>query len=71
MKHNMSVIDRALRVGLAAVFLSFYFKNNVSGVPGILLVVISIIFTFTAFVNFSPVYYFLGIKRWERRDQKN
>jgi len=56
MKRNMSNVDRIIRVILAALFAYLYFGGIVTGVPGIVLVVLGAVFLLTAIVAFCPLY---------------
>jgi len=56
MKRNMSDLDRIIRVIVAAVFGYLYFAHIVSGVVGIILLVVAIVFVLTAIVAFCPLY---------------
>ncbi len=56
MKRNMSNIDRSLRVVLAALFAYLYFGGIVTGVLGIILVVLGAVFLLTSIVAFCPLY---------------
>ena len=56
MKRNLSNTDRIIRVVLAAVFAYLYFGGIVTGTLGIVLVVLAVVFTFTAIVAFCPLY---------------
>jgi Inner membrane protein YgaP-like, transmembrane domain len=57
MKTNMSAIDRAIRLLLVAVIALFYFTDNISGALAIILGVLAIVFVFTSFSGFCPLYY--------------
>lgn len=56
MKRNMSNLDRIIRVVLAAVFAYLYFGGIVTGVLGIVLVVLGVVFLLTSTVAFCPLY---------------
>jgi len=56
MKRNLSNTDRIIRVVLAAVLAYLYFGGIVTGTLGIVLVVLAVVFTFTAIVAFCPLY---------------
>ena len=56
MKRNMSNTDRIVRVVLAALFAYLYFGGIVTGVFGIVLVVLGAVFLLTAAVAFCPLY---------------
>ncbi|MDX1416755.1 MAG: DUF2892 domain-containing protein [Candidatus Promineifilaceae bacterium] len=56
MKRNMSNIDRIIRVVLAALFAYLYFGGIVTGVLGIILVILAGVFLLTSIVAFCPLY---------------
>jgi hypothetical protein len=56
MKRNMSNVDRIVRVVLALVFAYLYFGGVVTGVLGIVLLVLGAVFLLTALVAFCPLY---------------
>jgi hypothetical protein len=56
MKRNMSDTDRIVRVILAAVLAYLYFAGIVTGVLGIVLVVLGAVFLLTAAIAFCPLY---------------
>jgi hypothetical protein len=57
MKTNMGAVDRAIRLLLIAVIAILYFTNNITGVAAIILGVVAIIFAFTSFTGFCPLYF--------------
>jgi len=56
MKRNMSNLDRIIRIAVAAVFAYLYFSGTVTGVLGIILLVLGAVFVLTSFVAFCPLY---------------
>lgn len=56
MKRNMSNLDRIIRVLLAALFAYLYFGGIVTGILGIVLVVLAAVFLLTSIVAFCPLY---------------
>jgi hypothetical protein len=56
MKRNLSNIDRILRIVLGAVFAYLYFAGVVTGVLGIILLVLGVVFLLTAIFAFCPLY---------------
>lgn len=62
MKKNMGTTDRIVRVILAIVMIILYFQGIVSGVLGILLLIISGIFLLTSLMSTCPLYMPFGIK---------
>ncbi|RPI73822.1 MAG: DUF2892 domain-containing protein [Ignavibacteriales bacterium] len=57
MKINMGAADRAVRLLLVAVIALLYFTGNISGIAAIILGVLAVVFAFTSFTGFCPLYY--------------
>ena len=57
----MSNLDRIIRIILAALFAYLYFGGIVTGVLGIILVVLGVVFLLTSIVGFCPLYALLKI----------
>jgi hypothetical protein len=57
MEINMSAADRAIRLLLVAIIAILYFTDNVSGMVAIILGILAVIFAFTSFMGFCPMYY--------------
>ena len=53
----MSNLDRIIRVVIAAVFAYLYFGGIVTGVLGIVLLVLAAVFLLTAIIAFCPLYW--------------
>jgi len=53
---NMGTTDRIIRTILAAIFVALYCTGTVTGVLGIILVVLGIVFALTAVFSFCPLY---------------
>ena len=60
MKKNMGTADKIIRVIIAAIFLTLYFTNVITGTIGIVLIALSVIFLLTSLVSFCPVYAIFG-----------
>lgn len=60
MKKNMGIADRVIRVIIAAVILTLYFTNVITGTLGIVLIVLSMVFVLTSLVSFCPLYTIIG-----------
>lgn len=56
MKRNMSNADRLVRVLVAALFAYLYFSGIVTGVLGIILLVLGAVFLLTSVIAFCPLY---------------
>jgi hypothetical protein len=61
MKPNMGNTDRIIRVLLAAVFAYLYFSGTVTGVVGLVLVILGAVFLLTSLVSFCPLYRLVGL----------
>jgi hypothetical protein len=61
MNANMGTIDRIARLIIAIVITALFFTGTISGVFGIILLVVSGIFVVTSFLSFCPLYTLLGI----------
>ena len=56
MKPNVGNIDRIVRIVVAVLFAALYFGGIVTGTPGIILLVLGVVFALTAAVSFCPLY---------------
>lgn len=61
MKKNMGSADRIIRLLLAITFAWLYIAGIVTGGLGIALLVVAVVFVFTSFISFCPLYTLLGI----------
>ncbi len=61
MKKNMGSTDRIIRFIVAAIFIVLYFTNTVTGIWGIVLLVLAGVFILTSFVSFCPLYAPFGL----------
>ena len=57
----MGAADRVIRVILAMVMAGLYFGNLISGIWGISLLVLAVVFVITSFMRFCPLYLPFGI----------
>lgn len=60
MKKNMSNADRMIRTILAVVFGILYFSGTVTGIFGIVLLVLAVVFLLTSLVSNCPLYTLFG-----------
>lgn len=61
MKKNMGTADRVIRLIISAIFLYLYFTGTVSGVIGIILLVLAIVFIATSLIGYCGLYKIIGI----------
>jgi len=62
MKKNLGNIDRVLRVAYAVIVAILFFTNVISGLTGIILLIIGIVLALTSLVSFCPIYWVFGWK---------
>ncbi|AKP50991.1 YgaP family membrane protein [Cyclobacterium amurskyense] len=62
MTKNMGSADRIVRTLIAIVAIYLYFSGTVTGVVGVILIVISAIFLLTSLISFCPLYRIFGLK---------
>lgn len=66
MKRNVGSIDKILRVLLALLFGTLYFTGMITGILGLILLVLGGIFMITGFISFCPIYAIFGINSCEK-----
>ena len=62
MKKNVGVIDKIIRIVLAAVSSFLYFTGVITGTAGTAVLIIGAILLVTAYLRFCPIYAFLGFR---------
>ena len=70
MKKNMGTADKIIRLIIAAIFTTLYFTNVITGVLGIVLIVLSAVFVLTSLVSFCPLYLPFGLKTCKVKDSE-
>jgi hypothetical protein len=63
----MRLFDRIARAVLALITAFLYYKNIVTGIPGIILLVISAALLLTSVTGICPLYSALGFKTYQRK----
>lgn len=61
MKKNLGTLDKVIRLILAAFFIYLYFSGTLTGVIGIILLILAGIFIMTSLVSFCPFYSLIGV----------
>ncbi|MDO8996172.1 MAG: DUF2892 domain-containing protein [Sediminibacterium sp.] len=61
MKKNMGVVDKTVRIIIAAIVAGLYYAGTISGTLGIVLLVLAGVFVLTSLVSFCPLYTLFGI----------
>lgn len=57
LNQNLGTIDRVIRLVIAVLFAFLYFSGTVSGVLGVILLVLSAVFLATSVFAFCPLYF--------------
>ena len=70
MNRNMSTTDKIIRVIIAAVIAVLYFTGYISGIVGIILLVVGGVLLLTSFVNFCPLYAAFGLSTRKVKEKK-
>lgn len=68
MKKNMGTIDKSVRIVLALVAVVLFFTHVVSGILGIVLLVLAGIFVLTSLISFCPLYWPFGINTSKKKE---
>ena len=66
----MNNLDRVIRFIIAAIVLALYYTNVIEGTLAYVLMALSVIFIFTGFVSFCPLYRIFGISTCEINTKK-
>ena len=69
MKKNMGSADKIVRIILAAVFETLFFTGTVTGILGIVLVILGGVFLATSLISFCPLYSIFGMSTCPTKQQ--
>ena len=69
MKKNMGIADRIIRLIITAVIAVLYFTHILTGVLGIVLLVLAGIFLLTSIVGFCPLYFPFRLSTLSRKKE--
>lgn len=69
MKTNLGSVDRIARTFLAITFGILYFTGTVTGTVGLILLIVGVVFLFTALINSCPLYSLFGISTCAMKNQ--
>ncbi|MCD6064766.1 MAG: hypothetical protein K0R82_2677 [Flavipsychrobacter sp.] len=68
MKKNMNTADSVIRLAVALAILVLYLTGVISGTTAIVLIVLAVVFIFTAFIGFCPLYLPFGISTRKKNE---
>lgn len=71
MKKNMGKTDSIVRIVLAVLFGALYFSGTVTGILGLILMVLAIVFLLTSFIRFCPLYLPFGLSTCEPEEKNS
>lgn len=61
MTKNMGLVDKTIRLIVAAVIVALFYMEIISGTLGIVLLVFAGVFVLTSFISFCPLYTLFGM----------
>lgn len=67
MKKNMGTLDRNIRLLFAILFVVLYFTKVVTGIWGIVMLVVALILVVASLISFCPLYLPFGISTCKKR----
>lgn len=69
MKINMSKADRVIRVIVAAILATLYFKDVIGGLVGFILLLFAIVLAITGVFGYCPLYAIFGFQTNNNEDE--
>ncbi|HNW74959.1 MAG: DUF2892 domain-containing protein [Bacteroidales bacterium] len=67
MKKNMGTTDKIIRIVIAVLFAVLFFTKAVTGVAGIILLVLAAVFILTSLIGSCPLYLPFGINTCKKK----
>ncbi len=67
MKKNMGTTDKIIRIVIAVLFAVLFFTKTVTGVAGIILLVLAAVFILTSLIGSCPLYLPFGINTCKKK----
>jgi hypothetical protein len=67
MKKNIGSIDKVIRILIAVVIAILFFTKVITGVLGIVLIVLAAVFVLTSLISFCPLYLPFGIHTGKKK----
>ncbi len=67
MKKNMGTTDKIIRIVIAVLFTVLFFTQAVTGVAGIILLVLAAVFILTSLIGSCPLYLPFGINTCKKK----
>lgn len=67
MKSNVGNTDKAVRISIAVLLAALYFTGTITGVLGVIALVVAGVFVLTSVVGFCPLYAIFGMSTCPRK----
>ncbi|MEX1190299.1 MAG: DUF2892 domain-containing protein [Bacteroidia bacterium] len=67
MKSNVGNTDKAVRISMAILLAALYFTGTISGIIGVIALVVAGVFVLTSLVGFCPLYAIFGMSTCPRK----
>lgn len=67
MKSNVGNTDKAVRISIAVLLAALYFTGTITGVLGVIALVVAGVFVLTSLVGFCPLYAIFGMSTCPRK----
>lgn len=64
----MGAADKTIRIIAAIIIAGLYFANILTGVLGIVLLILAVVFALTSFISFCPLYVLFGINTCKKKN---
>ena len=68
MKKNMGTIDKVIRILISVVIAILFFTKVITGVLGIILLALAVIFVLTSLISFCPLYLPFGLNTGKKKE---
>jgi len=68
MKQNMSTTDKIIRLILAALFIYLYFSETITGIIGVLLLIMAGYLILTSFIGYCLTYTLVGLNTRKKQE---
>lgn len=69
MKSNVGNNDKAVRISVAILLVALYFTGTLSGILGVIALVVAAVFVVTSLVGFCPLYAIFGMSTCPRKQK--
>jgi len=69
MKTNVGSTDKVVRLALAIVLIVLFYKSILSGILGIIALIVAFVLTLTSLIGFCPLYTLFGINTAKKKEQ--